>query len=388
MQLTFRRYEPQDQPQIEDIWSLCFFGSGPLPDFVPFCAEGQSVFVAEDDTQPGHIVAAYKIHHLTSSRGDAWLTNDGVGLVGVRPEYRQTGVGGRLLRWGLEEMRERGIHLSALYPFSEAYYRRLGWESTGTRVRILCPNKRMPRFKVNLPVRELTPDDWPLLEDAYNRFAAGYSGMSRRSEIRWDRVLRPQEPHAPVIYGLGDPVESYVVLNANMAGWRDQAINEFVWTSAESYRSALGFLANMGINQRSLGWQEPSDGPFRFHHLDKTVEQTLIAPPQFRVIDVPGTISSLKTTASGEFRFSVGDEQLPANNGPWHVSFSPGGVEVAPCDEADIHFSVQMLAQAVMGEPSLATLLTQGFVTAGDEAAATAACALLTEQRVYCLEVF
>jgi predicted acetyltransferase len=345
-------------------------------------------------------VAAYKVHHLTSRRGSSsscdgtssaggvFLTNDGVGLVGVRPEYRQTGVGGRLLRWGLAEMRERGVHLSSLYAFSEAYYRRFGWESTGTRVRILCPNKRLPRHKVNLPVRELTPDRWPLLERAYNRFAQGYCGMSRRSEVRWDRVLRPCEPNAPVIYALGDPVESYVVLNANPAGWHEQSINEFVWTSPESYRSALGFLANLGINQRSIGWQEPSDGPFRYQHLDKTVEQALIAPPQFRVVDVPGTIRSLATTASGAFRFSVSDGQLPANNGPWRVSFSPAGVEVAPCDKSDIHFSVQTLTQAVMGEPSLATLLRQGFVTSVDEAAATAACTLLTPQRVYCLEVF
>ncbi|MEZ6070345.1 MAG: GNAT family N-acetyltransferase [Pirellulales bacterium] len=400
MQLAFRRYESDDQPQVEEIWSLSFFGGSPLPDFVPFCADGQSVFVAEDVAEPGRILAAYKLHHLTAWRGSSYvdgadddrdgvyLTNDGVGLVGVRPEVRQTGVGGKLLRWGLAEMRGRGTHFSSLYAFSEAYYRRLGWESTGTRVQILCPNKRMPRLKVNLPVRQLTADQWPLLEAAYDRFARRYCGMSRRSQVRWDRVLRPKDPNDPVIYALGDPVESYVVLNANRAGWNDQAIVEFVWTSVESYRSALGFLANLGINQRSLVWQEPSDGPFRYTHHDKTVEQHLIPPPQFRIVDVPGAIAALRTNASGEFRFQLSDEQLPENDGPWRVAFSPAGVNVTPCDEADLHFSVQTLTQAVLGEPSLATLVARGYVRSHSESATAAAKALLTEQRVYCLEIF
>ena len=108
----------------------------------------------------------------------------------------------------------------------------------------------------------------------------------------------------------------------------------------------------------------------------------------FQVLDVPRSLSLLKPTGSGSFALEVEDEILPANRGPWRVSYTPEGVEVEPSDTADVQMTIQHYAQVLMGEPSFSDLLSYGLVSCSSDRAAQAVNGLLDPQVTYSLEIF
>src|SRR6266850_4703355 len=75
----------------------------------------------------GQVVASLVLYPLSAYVRGHRLPITGVGSVAVSPEHRRRGVGEACLRAALRELRQRGQHLSALYPFRSSYYRRIGY---------------------------------------------------------------------------------------------------------------------------------------------------------------------------------------------------------------------------------------------------------------------
>ena len=85
---------------------------------------------------------------------------------------------------------------------------------------------------------------------------------------------------------------------------------------------------------------------------------------------------------------AIDDEILPANRGPWRVSFSPDGVGVEPTESGDLKLDIRQVSQVILGEPSLADLLEHGFVKPSSTETIQAAMALLSPKTTYRLEYF
>ncbi|MTV24525.1 GNAT family N-acetyltransferase [Nitriliruptoraceae bacterium ZYF776] len=89
--------------------------------------------VAElDGRVVGHLAAWALGHHL----GGPPLPTAGISAVVVAPEARRAGVGGALLRAGLDAARGRGEPLATLFPLTRHVYRRHGFELAGTWPRV------------------------------------------------------------------------------------------------------------------------------------------------------------------------------------------------------------------------------------------------------------
>ena len=126
------------------------------------------------------MLAAFKIHDMTATRGEAVIKCGGVAAFAVSPEYRGAGIGQDLMLWAMKRKRDENLPLASLYAFKESYYRKLGWEVAGWRYRITCPNARLPKNRCELPVNRLKQSDWLRLQPAYKQFAMRYSGMNIR----------------------------------------------------------------------------------------------------------------------------------------------------------------------------------------------------------------
>src|SRR5205085_2632264 len=73
---------------------------------------------------------------LTLVEADIWIGSalvrvGGIAGVATALEHREKGFASRLLLDSLPVLRERGCALSALFPYSYAFYSRLGWQVTG-----------------------------------------------------------------------------------------------------------------------------------------------------------------------------------------------------------------------------------------------------------------
>lgn len=382
-QVTVRPLQKQDEKGFHEVRSLTY-GDG-----IPFEApEGwrgdQEHYAAELD---GKIVGAFSVLPITATRGEGVLKCGGVAGVAVAPDVRRAGVGAAMMRWYVNEACRSGVPMASLYGFRETWYRRYGYEVAGKRTKIVCPTHRLPELRSDLPVRRLGFEDWPELATCYARYAHARSGVNTREEAwQWKRVLA--ENKALTIYAFGDPIEAYAAVSHSITFWADQHISEFVWSTARGYEAAVAFFRQLGINKTAITWYEPSDSPFYTRFLDHGVEARVERPIMYRINDVPGALRLLRPSGSGEFSFRVTDDTVAENDGVWQVAYSEAGVTVEPGGEADFTLDIRQLAQAFLGEPSLADLVRNDLVSVQNLNGLKAAMNLVPASPTICLDFF
>ena len=385
MSLQIRLFEPDDRARVEQIWSLAFRGNQPYPEgrFEP--EEGRDILVVEGE---GGVVGACMVYETAFTCRGVALPSGALIAVAAAPECRQTGVGSAVMRGALEHMRQRGHRLSVLHAVRESYYRRFGYEAAGRQMEIRCPLDRFPKLTPSLPGRALSLDDWPQLTPAYEAMAASHSGMRQRDGLRWSRIHRARPDNPPLAWAIGDPVRAYALLRLKPGLHPSQEVSELVWADPEAYRSLLASLGRLGWNGHTLTWSEPADSPWLARHIDWNVEVHSHTLAMYRALHVPRCLSALSTRETGAFSIEVHDELLPGNRGPWRVGFSPGEVKVEPCAHADLVTDIRAFTQALLGEPSLASLMRHGLVQVRSEEALRNAERLLPSFPTYCLDQF
>ena len=387
MSLLFRPYrEPEDREATADIFAQIYRSGEPWAADEQVEDEDMSVYVGDLD---GRIVAAWVVRHMGATlAAESSVRCGGVAGVAVRPDARSSGVGTSLMRWAIQRMRDDGYALSHLYAFRESWYRRLGWEVCGARMKIQCPQHRLPEIRSNLQAREVLGEGaWKVIEPVYQSFASNYSGMNVRTASQWVTVTRGTKSLARV-FAIGDPAEAYCVSHVQTAFWEEQHVSEVAWSSREGYDALLAFLRSVASNKTALTWYEPPDSPFLAQHTEQGVKVSLDRPIMYRVLDLEVSLSALRPDGAGEFTMAVLDEDVPENRGPWRIAFGAHGIEIAKAVDADIEIDIRRLSQAVLGEPSFATLLRHGLIRCGSEGAAAAAAKLFSPRPVYCMDFF
>lgn len=335
----------------------------------------------------GRMVGAFASLPMVVTRGEAALKCAGIAGVAVMPHERQHGVGKAMMEHGIRHYREAGYELASLYPFSEKFYRKFGYETAGYKFGIKVDMGRFPRFELTLPSAKLTPAGRDQIKPCYEAFAKKRSGMNLRPENQWDRIIQLESNKA--IYTVGDPIEAYAIVTHDWNFWVEQKIDEIAWTTMRGYESLLSVLSGIGINKSHLSWTEPSDSPFRHKYWDRGAElEAGIRHLMFRVLDVPLALSRLKPATSGSFSLEVYDEHFAENRGPWRIDFSPTGVEVTRSSDAGLAMDIRQFSQAFMGEPSLLTLAVNGLVEVRSASDFEAATRLLSQMSVTCLDAF
>jgi predicted acetyltransferase len=377
-----RALQDADSEGFNRVRSLTYNNGDPIP------PERQTItnawpFVAE---QAGEIKGAFVVLPLTCTRGDALLQCGGIAGVAVLPHERKSGVGKEMMRWWINEARDRGIHLSSLYGFSERYYRQFGYEVCGKRIKITCPADKLPKLPNNLPLRVLGPGDWQLLDPCQQAFAHARSGLTLRNEKLWKRVLAENRPLT--VYAAGDPIQAYAVVSHKVEFWSTDHISDVAWTSPEGYAALMDIFRGLAVNKAGLSWFEPSDSPFLTSYLDTKVETAIDRPIMFRVNDVPGALLQLKCQNFGSFSLRVVDELVPENEGPWLIRSQDGNVSVQMTGTADLEIDIRHFAQAFLGDPSLTDLIRNGFVKINNAQSVEAATRLFSPLPVYCPEFF
>ncbi|MGV3619039.1 MAG: GNAT family N-acetyltransferase [Fimbriimonas sp.] len=382
-QVTVRPYEDRDEEGFFEVRALTYNDGLPILERGDWRPNNER-YVAESD---GKIVGAFNVLPLTATRGPSTLRCGGVAGVAVAPDCRRGGVGGQMMRWYVNHARDQGVPMASLYGFRETWYRRFGYEVAGKRTRISCPTHRLPDVPCALDVRRLGWEDWAQLAPCYAEYAHARSGVNmREEEWQWKRVLAENKPLT--IYAFGDPVEAYAAVSHSIAFWTDQHISELVWSTRRGYQAALSFLRQLGINKTAITWFEPSDSPFYAQYLDHGVEARIERPIMYRINDVVAAFRHLRPDGEGAFRMRVTDDTIAANDRVWQVEFASGEVAVTPGEDEDFVIDIRQLAQAFLGEPSLAELLRHGLVNVRRAGPLDDAMRLLPPSPTVCLDFF
>jgi len=326
----------------------------------------------------------------------------GVTVVGVKPTDRRRGVLTQMMRAQLEDIRERGEPLAALWASEEAIYRRFGYglASLGCDMTLqrgfqglrVPPDPAASVRLVSLEeAKQLVP---PIYDDVRLRTP----GMYARTPTWWEtRILddpldRREDGAAKNVAILdldGEPVgyALYRVISKWDAGQNvgHVRILEAMASAAELelWRYLLG-----------LDWV----GTFRASHLppDHPLLHGLVYPRRLglrigdqlwiRLVDVGAALSARSYAGDGPLVLEVGDEFLPENAGRWRIG---GGSAERTDDEADLALDVQELASLYLGGFGASELLRAGLVRELREDAAARADALFaTPRKPWTPEIF
>ena len=130
MNVSVRPERPGDAPEIREVNELAFGGpqEAQLVDALRGTDEALSFVATVDDRVVGHIL--FTPVQIEPPPGD--LRVAGLAPMAVRPECQRSGVGGRLIRAGLEECRRRGYGAVVVVGHPE-YYPRFGFVPAHTR---------------------------------------------------------------------------------------------------------------------------------------------------------------------------------------------------------------------------------------------------------------
>lgn len=378
-----RPYEDRDEEAVHSVRSLTYNDGMPIPEDRRKSRYSDS-FVAEAD---GKIAGVFNVLPMNATRGPALLECGGVAGVAVSPDLRRSGVGLTMMKWLPGYLRKNGVQLASLYAFRETFYAKAGYAVVGKRFRISAPVHRLPKVDTKLPIRRLSPSDWKLLHECYEKFGHARSGVHIRSELMWERVLNENKPLT--IYAAGDPIEGYVAVSHQVAFWVEQGLSEVTWSTGEGYKACLAIMHQIGINKSEMVWSEPSDSPYYASYIDQGVNVEVARPVMFRVCDVKGGLERLKPHHKGSFTLAVDDPDVPENRGPFKVEWSGGEVRVSEhAGEPDVEASISAFSQAFLGDPSLADLSRLGLIRVKSEAALEAAEQLLPPLPVFCGDFF
>lgn len=383
MPLIVRPCETEDIDGLFHVWSMTYNGGKPFESREQVFKHSDK-FVAVLD---GQIVGGFGVMPMTATRGLATFHSAGILAVAVLPYIRQSGVGKEMMRAALRTYRDRGFELAALYPFSEGYYRRFGYEVAGARYKIELDAARIPKFDLTLPASQRGMDAVEVIRPCYETFAHRRSGLNLRHREQWSRILNPDSHRT--LYTVGEPVEAYAVVQHSADFWTEQHIEELIWTTNRGYESIMAVVSGIALNKTKLTWFEPTDSPFRAKYQSLGGKVTALDPQtMFRTVDVPKALRGLKPDNSGEFTIRVFDDTIPENEGPWRVVYSPSGVEVGKTESAGLELDVRQFVQALLGEPSLRELLINDLVTVRDASHISEASRLLAPSNTVCLEFF
>ncbi len=291
--------------------------------------------------------------------GESILPISAVYGVAVLPAARGKGYASTGVRYLLERMRERGQWVSILEPFSWEFYGNLGYALVGAIRRYAVAPRLLKPSEDTAFVRAASPtgEDREKIVAAYTRMAGRYRGMIRRTEWEWGDILndRPDFHTFNYVYERDGVVEGYL---SHREGSREEMrLRELLCLTPRAQRGLLGLLRRMEMQTKKVAWYAPYDDLLWTHFYHWWELETKLKPlTMARIVDVQQALQAVRPDKSltGKLILSVTDRDAPWNAGNWRIELADGHCTVTATTESpDVGLSIQTLAQAYCGTPTL-----------------------------------
>lgn len=354
--MEYRKLTPAEAQQAAFIAAQAFDFSMSREDLDKYLEEGSTrhVDVRGAVDEEGRVLAGMILNPYKVWFDGHIVGMGGIGGVSTLPEYRRGGHIRGIFRCVMDEMRERGMVFSFLYPFSHIFYRKFGYEVGSMQMHVEAPTDQLARYAQ--PGRavqyQLGMDLEPFMQ-VDKAFAPRHNMMADRPLERWKRVLE----HDP----LTTKIRTYVLYNAEdkpvawfqfTAGDHVMNIREMEWTDRQGLWAMLGFWGRFAGNYNTV----------TFHSSPELVAEVIWSEPHpvkttwnrqgmNRVVDVQRALELMKKPAHpGEVILRVQDEFCGWNDKTFRVAWEAGESRVDESSQTpDMTVSVQALSQMVTG---------------------------------------
>lgn len=322
------------------------------------------------------------------------LPMGGIAGVATFVDARGQGYVNQLLRHSLETMRTAGQVVSALYPFSWAFYRRFGWDWVGEKRNIKLPLSVLRAAPEGREVQDITGEGaQERTASACTRYARNYRGIFTTETRRWGRALGHDEGRTTYVY-FHDPSESYLLWRYESKA-EEGTVREFITNTPGGDRALLSLLHYFGTQCETASLTVPSDSSLWSHVMHWDLSTKIEPVFSGRVVDFAAAMTRLELppdTPNGTLTFQLEDEHAPWNTGTWRIIVEGGRVhatiQVGGLEEADVTADIQAISQAFWGTPDLTALRRAGRLTVTNEPGFALLSRLLPSTPVFSLDHF
>lgn len=280
----------------------------------------------------------------------------GIGGVATLPQYRRGGAIRRCFEAALPDMRAQGMTLSYLYPFSNAFYRRFGYE-------LACDEARW-RVKLSLLPSLDAPGRWAMQEKGADLTAdirAVDGARNRRyncavlagdTEYGWTGEDPFVTRNYTFVYYEGGAPLSYVTIQAKPH--EDLRCLRLGFHDRRGLMGVLALLKRYAADHGHALLPMPADidlqGILPEYSLGG-VERTIVQRGMVRAVNVERTLALARMRGEGTLVIRVSDGQIPENDGTFEASFAPGTENsVRRTDAAaDVALTIQDFSRLIVG---------------------------------------
>lgn len=377
---AYRPVTADHRPQFEEVLQHAFaIEQGPASDspggetdWLPALSRPRGVFDGD------RLVSVCKLYFLDAFLHDEFVQVGGIGGVATPPQHRRNGHIRTLATSALEEYREAGVSLVALWPFDTGFYHHLGWGVANKYTTYEIPPEQLAFGRgADGAVRRLSPDDWERLRPVEVADGEGTHLSLRRSETWWRERTLGEWPGdtAPYIYGYerDGELQGYVLYTVSSGDdGRELDVRKLAHIDTEAYHALLGFLSDHDSQVESITLRRAAETEL----LDLVenpgrVGCTVNSGPMVRLTDVRAGLEQYPWPDGFEQQFTLGvtDPLLDRNDGLFDVTVAAGESTVEPLDKAarrspaDVTTNVATLSQLYLGAYTLSEAEQFGELT-------------------------
>ncbi|MDB5100571.1 MAG: putative acetyltransferase [Cyanobacteria bacterium RYN_339] len=319
-----------------------------------------------------------------------------VRAVGVAPEHRAKGVGGMLMRAVLQDLYDRGVPLSALYPATLPVYRHAGYEQAGSWTQYRLPTRQIDVRDRGLEAVRLDPTslDMGAFNDLYGDLARTSAGMLDRSDWFWRNRFFTGPKRTPAyvfgVRGEHDGLQGYVSFSHRpVARGYELMVHDLVASTPAAMRRLWSLLADHRSLAPAVEWVGPPGEPLLLGLAEMEAEVARRLHWMLRLVDVEAALEA-RGYAQGltaELHLDVHDEVMPVNHGHWLMQVANGIATVTKGGRGDLKIHVRGLAALYTGFMTPTGLAIAGLLE-GPENAKSAAAAIFAGPAPWMVDFF
>jgi predicted acetyltransferase len=336
----------------------------------------------------------------------AALPASGTTQVSVLPTHRRRGILRRMVRAHLDDVRERGEPLAALWASESSIYGRFGFgcASWAARMRIEREHAAFAEpFEPAGSVRAIErPEALALLPPIFERALLLRPGAFSRSPVWWE--LRSAFERSPdrgpdqqfALYERGGEPRGYL-------RWRYRArqhpiglraseleVIELQALDADAHRALWRFALDVDLVEHVEAWNQPTDDPVFFLLADpRRLETSVRDGLWLRLVDAPAALSARAYGAPGRLRFELLDELCPWNAGRYELEASERGAQCKRTSaEPELTLGAEELGAVYLGGHRLQTIARARRVLGSPETLRRADRLFAWDPLPWCPEIF
>jgi predicted acetyltransferase len=273
----------------------------------------------------------------------------GIAAVGISPEYRGDGVAIALIHQMLQELSQREIPISVLYPATQRLYRKAGYEQAGSSCFWEIPSDSIQIRQSSLPIEVVNPQNYAIFHELYQQQAKLTHGYLSRHPAIWQGLVRESDSETIYSYLIGDKdqPQGYIIMTQERTKEGTiLRIKDWAILSNAAVQTFWSFITNHRSIIDKVIWKSSVIDALTLMLPEKTASIRNQDRWMLRIVDVCKALEArgYPPGVEAELHLEVQDDLLTANQGKFILSVANGKGEVTKGGKGELQLDIKGLA--------------------------------------------